>query len=199
MKNAFYGFLFYDSLMLLRWGHQPDLNHLLSLILLCLIMSQTLIARDLHWRWLLAPGAWRSGRIASEIGATTVKVYYSALVAAVLADVLWTRLVNGADALEVIETAASHVLVLAEVSFAVSVGLVLRVLPRRVVVDSAIFIAIVAAWIYSRVIGKETLWKAPSAGVLYALALVVSAYLILRLADRLWTKEKLMACARGAA
>ena len=47
-------------------------------------------------------------------------------------------------------------------------------------------------------VGRAALSQAPPAGVLYAVILVASAYAILRVANRLWTKEKLMACARGA-
>jgi hypothetical protein len=198
-RNAFYWFLFGGSLTPLRWEQSPDLRQLLSLFLMCLIMSETLVARDLHWRWLLTPGGWRAGRIASDIFASTVKVCYLSIAAVVFVWVLWTRLTMGPIAVVVIESAASHVLVLAEISFAVSVGLVIRALPHRVVVSWAIGAVIAALLIYTRTVGEAALSKAPPAGVLYAIALVVSAYAILRVADRLWTKEKLTACARGAA
>lgn len=197
-RNAFYWFLFGGSLTPLRWAQAPDLRQLLSLLLMCLIMSETLVARDLHWRWLLAPGGWRAGRIASEIFASTVKICYLAIAAVVLVWVLWTRLTMGPIAVVAIEIAASHVLVLAEISFAVSVALVIRALPHRRVVAGAIAAVVAALWIYTRTVGEAALSKAPPAGVLYAVALVVSAYAILRVADHLWTKEKLMACARGA-
>lgn len=198
-RNAFYWFLFGSSLTTLSWEQPPDLRHLVSLLLMCLIMSETLVARDLHWRWLLTPGGWRAGRIASDIFASTVKICYLAIAAVVLVWVLWARLAMGPIAVVAIEIAASHVLVLAEVAFAVSVGLVIRTLPHRPVGTWAIGAVVAALWIYTRTVGQASLSKAPPAGLFYAVALLASAYAILRLADRLWTKEKLMACARGAA
>lgn len=197
-RNAFYWFLFGSSLTPLRWEKEADLRQLLSLVLLCLIMSETLLARDLHWRWLLTPGGWRAGRIASDIFASTVTIIYLAIAAGLLVPTLWASLVMGPIAVVVIEGFASHVLVLAEISFAVSVGLVIRALPHRTLVTWAIGGVVAALWIYTRAVGEAALSKAPPAGVFYAVALVVSGYAILRVADRLWTKEKLMACARGA-
>lgn len=197
-RNAFYWILFGSTLTPLRWEQGPDLRHLVSLVVMCLIMSETLVARDLHWRWLLTPGGWRAGRIASDIFASTAKFCYLAIAAAVLVSVLWARLMMGPDALSVIDRAADHVLVLAEVAFAVSVGLVIRALPHHLVVSATTGAIVVGLWIYTRVVGEAALPKAPPAGVFYALAIVASACAILRVADRLWTKEKLMACARGA-
>jgi hypothetical protein len=198
-KNAFYWFLFYGMLTPLRLEEHPDLRHLLSLVLLCLIMSSTLVARDLHWRWLLTPGGWRAGRIASAIFAPTVGIYFSAMAAVVLTKVLWARLVVGADIQPVIDTAISHLPILAAVGFAVSAALVLRALPRHRVVEWVIGAAVIGLWIYAKTVGHATLWKAPVADGLYAAILVAGTCILLLVANRMWTKEKLMACARGVA
>jgi hypothetical protein len=197
-RNVLWWFFLASSMTPLRWEEGPDLRHLLSLVFLCLIMSETLIARDLHWRWLLTPGGWRAGRIASDIFASTLKICYLVIAAVLLVWVVWTRLVMGQDALAVISKSASHVLVLAEVAFAVSAGLVILVLPHRRVVACGFAVVVAGLWIYTRMVGRSGLSQAPPAGVMYAAILVASAYAILRVADRLWTKEKLMACARGA-
>lgn len=198
VRGVLYGFV-YSLLTPLRWGQEPDLRHLLSLAMLCMITSQTLVARDLHWRWLLVPGGWRAGRIASDIFATNLKLYFASIAAVVLVTAVLARLFTGMDALAVIDVAASHVLVLAEISFALSAALVLRVLPHRSLWAYAAGAIFIGLWIYSRTIGATNLWKAPAAGSLYAIALVAGTFAILRVADRLWTNEKLTACARGAA
>jgi hypothetical protein len=198
-KNAFYWYWFFGMLVPLRWDQQPDLRHLVSLALLCLIMSSTLVARDLHWRWLLAPGRWRAGGIVSGIFASTVGIYFSAMAAMILTNVLWARLVLGAEVQPVIDNAVSHVLVLPAVGFSVSAALVIRALTRHLVVESIVGITFIGLWLYAKAVGQATLWKAPAAGGFYAVTLVACTFILLLVAKRMWTNEKLMACARGAA
>jgi hypothetical protein len=196
--DACFLLLFSEWIVPLRWEQQPDLRQLLSLVAMCLMMSHALVARDLHWRWLLAPGGWPAGRIASAVFASTFSVYFAAMAAAVLANVMWARLVQGTDAMPVIQTAVGHVLLLAEVAFAISVALALRAIPRRAIVEWIAGLTLLGLWTYAGTFGDQTSWKAPAAGALYGIVLAAATYALLRLADRLWTKEKLMACARGA-
>ncbi len=89
----------------------------------------------------------------------------------VLVDVLWTRLVLGTDLTAVIDTAVNHMLLPAEVAFAVSVALALRAVPRRAVVEFIVGFALLGVWIYTRTVGYQTLWKALPAGATYAIVL----------------------------
>ncbi|MES2756100.1 MAG: hypothetical protein V4693_01900 [Pseudomonadota bacterium] len=197
-KNAFYWFLFYGMLVPLRWDQQPDLRHLVSLALLCLIMSNTLVARDLHWRWLLTPGG-RAGSIVSRIFVPTVGIYLLALAGVLLTKMLWVRLVLGTEVQPLIEPVVSHVPVLAAIGFAVSAGLVIRAIPRRLAVETFTGLLFVGLWVYARAVGHATLWKAPAAGGFYTVTLVACTCILLLVAKRMWTKEKLLACARGGA
>lgn len=99
-----------------------------------------------------------------------------------------------------ITAVAGYVLVLAEVTFAASVAVAMRALPRSRRVSALAAVAIGAAWLYCRaLVGYAHLWKAPAAGAWYAAVMVAAAWTIAHLANRLWTKDKLMACARGSA
>jgi hypothetical protein len=197
-KILFFVFVLSDHLVPLRVGQQPDIRHLLSLGLLCLMMTEALAARDLHWRWLLTPGTWRTGRIASDIFAATLRLHYVTLAVLVLAYMLWSRLFNETSGAALFDTIAANVLVLAELAFAISVALVIRALPWPTIVSAVTAIAMLGIWAYYHwIAGYAAAWRGQTAGLMHALVLVAATYAILRVADRLWTKEKLMACARG--
>ena len=198
-KLLFIVFVLFDHLLLLRVGHQPDIRHLLSLGLLCLTMTEALAARDLHWRWLLTPGTWRTGRIASDIFASTLKLHYAILAVLVLAYMVWGRLFNETSGAALFDTMSSYVPVLAELVFAISVALVIRALPGSTIVTAVTASAFLGIWAYYHwLAGYAAAWQGQPAGLMHAVVLVAATYPILRVADRLWTKEKLMACARGA-
>ncbi len=198
-QTAFYWMMCANLLTPLRWGERPDARHLLSLLVAGVLMSRLLVARDLHWRGLLMPGGWRAGRIASAIFKSTVQTIYLGIVLAVVVALLAAVLLTSRPGEELIATVASYVLVLAEIAFAVSVGLVVRALPRSGGLTAAAAIIVGGAWLYVVAEGHGHLWKAPPAGALYAAILVAASYAVLRLANRLWTNDKLMACARGSA
>ena len=192
--------IFIDSLWPLGWQQEPDARHLLSLAFLSLIMTSALVARDLHWRSLLMPGGWRNTRIASDIFRSTLNTQYLAIAAVAIAYMLVQRLFNGIPIPTSLELVASHVLVLAEVAFASSVALVIRALPRPTRFSAIAAAVLAGCWIYMRwVVGYAALSHWPAGGTLYAAALVAATFAILRLANRMWTTEKLLACARHGA
>lgn len=107
------------------------------------------------------------------------------------------RLFKGTPVPISLEIVAGHVLVLAEAALAVSVALVIRAAPRPTLVNLAAGAALGACWIYVRwFIGYTTLSHWPAAGIFYAAAMVVATFAVLRVANRMWTTEKLLACAR---
>ena len=194
---AFPMYVFFDSMWPPGWNQELDARHLLSLAFLSIVMQSVLVAKDLHWRALLMPGGWRSKRIASSIFRSSLHAQYLGLVVMAVAYVLVRRLFNAIPVSTSLQVVASHVLVLAEAGFAVSVALVLRALPRSTLVSGAAAAAVALCWIYVRwFVGYANLSHWPAAGMLYAAVLAAGTFALLRVADRMWTTDKLMACAR---
>jgi hypothetical protein len=197
---AFPMYVFVDSLWPLGWNQEVDARHLLSLAALSIVMQSVLVARDLHWRALLMPGGWRSKRIASDIFRSSLYAQYLGLVVMAVAYVLVQRLYNATPVSTALEFVASHVLVLAEAGFALSAALVLRALPRSTLAIGVAAAVVAIWWTYLRwFVGYANLSHWPAPGVLYAAVMVAATFALLRVADRMWTTDKLMACARRGA
>lgn len=98
---------------------------------------------------------------------------------------------------EALRQVANHTLLLAAVALAVSVGLVVRALARQELVVTTGAALILAGWAYARfVVGYAALAHWPANPVLYATLMSTATYVMLAIANRMWTPEKLIACAR---
>lgn len=199
-RSVTYAIMCQNLLSPLHWGDRPDARHLLSLLVACLLMRDALVVHDLHWRALLMPGGWRTGRIASAIFKSTVRLIYVGVALAVAVGIVAANLLTNMPGEAMVAWVAGYVLVLAEIAVAVSAALVLRALPHSKVVCAAAVVIVLGVSLYCwAVIGYAHLWKAPPAGASYAVVLMAAAYGLVHLANRLWTNDKLMACARGSA
>lgn len=177
----------------------PEVGQLVVLGLLTLMMTQALVARDLHWRLLLIPGGWRHGKIASGIFFSTMKIQLLVMAATGLGYVLLQRL-KGEPVWDALATVARHTPVMWEVGFAVSAALVLRALPRSVLVKGAIATVIGCAWIHMTWFGGRGELPWSGAGMLIMqIAMPAATVVLLYVANRMWTNEKLLACARHGA
>lgn len=194
-------FFFFDTLSPLTLLRGPDVRQLVSLGLLALFMTPNLVARDLHWRLLLMPGGWRRGRIASEIFFSTLRVQLMVVAATAVAYVLIQRLLKGQPVWDALVAVAVYAPVMWEVAFAVSAALVLRALPRYHPVTIAIGIVLACCWFYLRwSVGRADLPQLRGAGMLIMMLTTAAATaVLLRVANRMWTTEKLLACARHGA
>ena len=177
----------------------PEVGQLVALGLLTLMMTQALVARDLHWRLLLLPGGWRRGKIASGIFFSTMKIQLLVMVATGLGYVLVQRF-KGEPVWDALATVARHTPLMWEVGFAVSAALVLRALQRSVLVRGAIATAIGGAWIHLTWFGGRGELPWSGAGMLIMqIAMPAATVVLLYVANRMWTTEKLLACARHGA
>lgn len=191
-------YIYFNSLAPLGWNEEPDARHLTSLAALCLLMAPSLMARDLHWRSLLMPGGWRRGRIATDIFNATLKIQYASFGLAILGSVLYQRLLQVDRFEHAITVMANHTMLLGEVAFAIGAAVVIRALPRYKQVMLAFGLLLGGCWLYVRfVVGYAHLSHWPAGALMYTTLMALSTWLMLRLANRLWTPEKLMACARA--
>lgn len=193
-------FLFFDTLSPITLLRGPDVRQLVSLGLLALFMTPNLVARDLHWRVLVMPGGWRRGRIATDIFFSTMKVQLMVLAFTALAYVLIQRLFKGQPVWQTLVAITVYAPVLLELVFAVSAALVLRTLPRYHPVVIAIGIVLACCWFYLRwSVGRGDLPEWHGAGMLITTTSAAATAVLLRVANRMWTIEKLLACARQGA
>lgn len=191
-------YIYFNSLAPLGWNEEPDARHLMSLAALCLLMTPSLMARDLHWRSLLMPGGWQRGRIATGIFNATLKIQYVAFGMAILISVLYQRLLQVDRFEHTITAMANHTMLLGEVAFAIGAAVVIRALPRYKQFMLASGLLLGGCWLYVRfVVGYAHLSHWPAGALMYASLMTLATWLMLRLANRLWTPEKLMACARA--
>jgi hypothetical protein len=194
---SFQIYLFVDSFSPLVLQQEPDARHLISLALLCLAMSQSLAARDLHWRALLMPGGWKHKQIASRIFICTLTIQATVVAVAAGVFILKTRLVNLPFSL-VLETVVNHIApLLCELALAISVGLLIRALPHRNAVTLVAAGCIACCWMYARfVVGYAMLPRAPAVGLIYVAVMALLTIVSLAAANRMWTPDKLLASAR---
>lgn len=191
-------YIYLRDLTPLAWNEAADARHLISVAGFCFIMTMTLMVRDLHWRAMLLPGGWRHGRIASDIFSATLKAQYAMLAIAAIFSLGMDHLVRGIAFEQALQTVTNHVLMMATVPFAISVALVLRALPRPNWVRTGIALVLCACWLYTRfVVGYANLPRWNTDGLTCAAILLGMSWLTLRLANRMWTAEKLIACGRG--
>lgn len=192
-------FFYFNDVKPLGWDEAPDARHLISLIAFGLAMGLALLARDLHWRAILMPGGWRHSRIASDIFSTTLKAQYAMIAAIAITSLAYQCLINRVEFGDALRVVANHTLLLAEVPLAIAIALVARALPRSNQVRASMGIVLGVIWLHMKFnIGYANLTRLPAGGMMYAIAMAVLAWSVLALANRMWTPEKLLACARGA-
>lgn len=116
-------------------------------------------------------------------------------------NVLIQRLLKGQPVWDALVAVAVYAPVMWEVAFAVSAALVLRALSRYHPVTIAIGVVLACCWFYLRwSVGRADLPQLRGAGMLIMMLTTAAATaVLLRVANRMWTTEKLLACARHGA
>lgn len=173
-----------------------DLIGVRGIPLSVMLVTCALPAIDVHWRTMLAPGKWRSGRIGMRLWASTFLVYGAFLsltevAIAVLASVFAHQPLHAVEPM----TLAAGV---AKLAFVTSAAVLVRGLPRHVrswVVGLAI--AAFVGWFYLLLRHQALPWLAsPTASMVYLGVLTLGTPLCLFWANRVWRTETLLAAVR---
>jgi hypothetical protein len=179
----------------LRQQQALTMAQILVLPYATLLLSYCLIARDLHWRSFLLPGGMRRGHIALRIWMPTMKLQLTSL----LVWIVLCFFVRFIAARYLIDLPAPNLatisLMLIELTFATSLALLLRALPRAktwikwtalwVVVEVSIFV--IAGFLLPRFLAIPM--ALGQAG--YMAMLLAASMLLLAASGRLWTLPKL--------
>jgi hypothetical protein len=183
----------------MTWSEGPSVGQLGALVVLALMMTNMFVARDLHWRSLLAPGGLRQGHIASALFGHTLLAHTLGIVAlgfiAFGLDSVFSPLPFRAS----IALLLDRSMMLFEIAFAVSCALLIRGRFDSLAGKFCVVGALVVLFILTLVclIKRIDFAHLPPAGLLYAAIMAAATYLNVRLANRFWTIQHLVRGARA--
>jgi hypothetical protein len=167
------------------WGNgEISLHGAATLSVMAMFIAGALVVRDLHWRSFLMPGGMRPRRVASHILASTMAVQFGIVL------ILTLVLVSlGPLSLEaIIHRLMRSSILLTELLFATSLAMVLRAALPSVRMWATVAGAAVILLLYP----MAHLPNSVAASLpVYLLALLGASMLLLVLANRLWSAEKL--------
>jgi hypothetical protein len=180
------------------WGEPLRLQHLLALGYVSGFKVSTLVARDLHWRYMLRPGGGRGGLLANQLLLPNLGVLLATLLAGVLAYALLQYGWNDRPATAILRAIGEHTPILIELLFITSAGLMLRTLVIRSWIFVLVYLAIFALGCASVLhFGYDKMPLLFNAGPGYALALLAASLALLAVAKRRWTPQRLAPFLQG--
>lgn len=178
-----------------RWGDSMSPLRLIGLYVVCLITASSLMVRDLHWRSLLLPGGMRRKRLGTHIFASTLGLQLLALPLVALIYFAAT-VALGTPARDALLHIAGAAVLPFEFALTTALAVVLRATdkPRIAIAGLGPFVIGIAYTLLARrMAGSPFLlmglqW---TIGPVYVLVLATCTVLLLWVANRMWTVEKL--------
>jgi hypothetical protein len=169
---------------------------LLGLYVVCLITASTLLVRDLHWRSLLLPGGMRRKRLGTHIFASTMGLQLMALPLVALIYFAAT-VALGTPARDALQHIAGTAVLPFEFALTTALAVVLRATdkPLIAIVGIGPFVIGIAYTLLARGVAGSPFMLTDlqwTIGPVYVLVLVTCTVLLLWVANRMWTVEKLL-------
>jgi hypothetical protein len=179
-----------------RWGDSMSPLRLLGLYVVCLITASTLLVRDLHWRSLLLPGGMRRKRLGTHIFASTMGLQLMALPLVALIYFAAT-VALGTPARDALQHIAGTAVLPFEFALTTALAVVLRATdkPLIAIVGIGPFVIGIAYTLLARGVAGSPFMLTDlqwTIGPVYVLVLVTCTVLLLWVANRMWTVEKLL-------
>jgi hypothetical protein len=198
--NTFSGEIFFYIILLqtlpVHWGDSASPLRLVGLYVVCLVTASRLMVRNLHWRSLLLPGGMRRKRLGTHIFAATLGLQLLALPFVAL--IYFAASVTlGTPPQEALLRIASAAILPFELALTTALAVALRASgKRRLIVIAGIgpfVIGIAYQLLAPRLAGSPFLLMSPqwTIGPVYVLVLATCTVILLWLANRMWTVEKL--------
>ena len=192
-RTAVPSIVFLTMMQPFAWGQAVDMRQLLSLALLVLFMSNSLVARDLHWRSSLAPGYRHRRRLATALLESTLLIQGGALVLVLAAYLLTGPVFLSMSMREIATQLAAGALAPLEIVFAVCAALLLRLMPRFRISFFALYMIVL---LFNFVVARGAMWVVlpvlPPADLRYACTLLLASAVMLAIANRRWTAARLL-------
>jgi hypothetical protein len=196
-------YLFWQfGLMTMRWGTGVQVGQVWWLGLITLIVSGSLVCKDLHWRMLLTPAGMRRGALGWHIALSTISGYFAGpmIVLGVVGTVALAFWPTSFFSFDLLTSYLARICIApVHLVFAISVGtLILGTLHTRrwewglaILWGLAGLAGLVWGWIIDAPLSvfKVALF---TVGYPYVFALLALSALAVWAANRLWTVEKLL-------
>ncbi len=173
------------------WGGPLRLQHLIALTYISMFKVSTLVARDLHWRFMLRPGGGRATVLVKQLLLPNLGVLLMTLLPCALAYATLQYGWQGQSPVAILQAIGAHTPILFELLFVTCASLAVRTLT-------------IPPWAFSLYIALPALGfagllihlgdrMAPlfNAGPGYALALLAGSLALLAVARRRWTTRRL--------
>jgi hypothetical protein len=178
-----------------RWGDSMSPLRLLGLYVVCVITASSLVVRDLHWRFLLLPGGLQRKRLGTHIFSSTLGLQLLALPLVALIYFAAT-VALGTPARDALLHIAGAAVLPFEFALTTALAVVLRATekPRTAIAGIGPFVIGIAYQLLApRLAGSPFLLMSPqwTIGPVYVLVLATCTVILLWLANRMWTVEKL--------
>ena len=199
MWMPFFFLWFTDRPLGAHWGSHAGILYLVRIAFLALIGFRMTMCKDLHWRRVLAPHGYRRGGLGWHIIASTFTVTAAmlAIAAALLGSILsilqWNGIGTSLPLDRLLQMAGQHAVLPLELIFVICAGTVMRALRHPLLAFLTVMFALCAA-------GLAAVWLTDSKvlfdffeiGPTYVACLLAAICIMIWIANRLWTTEKLL-------
>jgi hypothetical protein len=201
MKNmGLFWFLFISSMLIVDWQASVTLPHLLFLVMIAAFFSSYIVVKDLHWRFLLLPNHFQRGRIANHLLISSL-VYYGCWASLFFLTLLGLKmffLTPMASNVTASVSWFSIAILLIELISAFCIGLVIRGSKKPGRSFFYLFLACLlvtsVAAIYFYIQQRNPLKTAVfTMNTTYVLCVIGIGIVALIYANKLWTRERLLA------
>lgn len=175
------------------WHATVGPYQLLWLGLIVIILSNSIVCKDLHWRMLLVPGGLQRERIGSHLFSVTLTIQFVVALALVAIGIAVSTLVLDLPLVWIFEKMQKFIVLPLEMLFTVSLAVSLRSFGRPV-------LTMVIAHFLLSLYGGAMFWKFGSEqptwfsiGPISIAVLLLTSIALIILSNRLWTTKKLFA------
>lgn len=191
-------------LMSLQWGNEVSPLKAIWLPLTCQLCTFAVMARDVHWRTLLAPGGVQPGRIGTHLLLSTLPLQLTALAVPLFAMLVPTVLIDSGapQPFRFVPKSgmlAASALVPLQWLFCSAVAIALRALPARQLKLVRIALPLIIMCISLVCLLRPAMltfsWQV---GPGYAALLAVGTCVAMAVANRLWTPARLISALKNS-
>jgi hypothetical protein len=201
MKNmGLFWCLFICSMLIVDWQTSVTLPHLLFLVMIAAFSSSYIVVKDLHWRFILLPNNFQQGRIANHLLRSSMTYYgFWALILFVLLYGATMFFEMPTTLHRTTYTSLVSIAILAvEIVSAFCIGLVIRgsKKPERslfyLFMTCLVMAAAITSYFYLQQVNplKAAIF---TMNTTYILCVIGIGIVALILANKLWTRERLLA------
>ncbi|UMR30927.1 hypothetical protein MJ904_01255 [Massilia sp. MB5] len=179
------------------WGAPLPIMNLFALTFLCANGVNVLTVRDLHWRSFVMPGGLKRGRIGSSILLATMQIMLLCWLLGCALVFVFSYAIQGQAPLAILYSFAEHLVALPELIFVVSCAIAIR---TKSLIAFGWIAAVVSLGGWSFYLYLKDLPRAPfdslTIGPAYVAFLLGGSAALIAFANRRWTQERLLSCAR---